>query len=628
MGHLDHINSASDLADLSERELAALADEIREFLIDSVAKTGGHLGPNLGVVELTIALHRVFDSPHDVLIWDTGHQAYVHKLLTGRRDGFASLRQAGGLSGYPSRAESPHDIVENSHASTALSWADGMAKAFEVRGETDRAVVAVVGDGALTGGMCWEALNNLAAGDRPVVVIVNDNGRSYAPTVGGVARHLAVLRLSPSYEQALDVVRTTLSHTPLIGPPLFDALHGVKKGLKDLLAPQVMFEDLGLKYVGPIDGHDIAEVEAALRRARGFGGTVIVHCLTEKGHGYPPARDDEADQFHAVPVIDPVSGRPLGVAPPKWTSVFAEELVALGHERPDIVAITAAMLRPTGLHPFAQAFPDRVFDVGIAEQHAVTSAAGMATAGLHPVVAIYATFLNRAFDQLLMDVALHRLGVTFVLDRAGVTGPDGASHNGVWDMAVLGVVPGLRLAAPRDAPRLRAALREAVDVEDAPTVIRFPSSSVVADIEPVSRVGTLDLLRRDQDSDVLIVSVGSMSRLSLDVAERVAAQGLGVTVVDPRWVLPVDPNLPALAAGHSLVVTVEDGVVAGGIGDALARELRQLGISRPVRSFGLPREFLAPGTRPDVLAKAGLDPQVISRAVIEAAAQAEHQLSG
>jgi 1-deoxy-D-xylulose-5-phosphate synthase len=627
VGQLERITSPADLRGLDHESLADLAAEIRDFLIDSVSKTGGHLGPNLGVVELTLAMHRVFDSPRDVLVWDTGHQAYVHKLLTGRQAGFAELRQAGGLSGYPSRSESPHDVVENSHASTALSWADGLAKAFELQGDSDRSVVAVVGDGALTGGMCWEALNNLAAGDRRVVVVVNDNGRSYAPTVGGLARHLAALRLNPSYEQALDVVRTTLARTPLIGPPLFDALHGVKKGLKDLLTPQVMFEDLGLKYVGPIDGHDVAEVEAALRRARGFGGTVIVHCLTEKGHGYSPATDDEADQFHAVPVMDPVTGVPLGVSPPKWTQVFAEELVAIGHERDDVVAITAAMLRPTGLHPFSEAFPGRVFDVGIAEQHAVTSAAGMATGGLHPVVAIYATFLNRAFDQVLMDVAMHRLGVTFVLDRAGVTGPDGASHNGMWDMAVLGVVPGLRLAAPRDAPRLRAALREAVTVDDAPTVIRFPSSSIVADIEPVTRIGRLELLRRDTSSDVLIVSVGSMARLALDVADRISAQGLGATVVDPCWVQPVDPNLPALAAAHSLVVTIEDGVITGGVGDALARELRGLGIDRPVRSFGLPREFLAQGSRPEVLAAAGLDPQVIARAITETAARAEQLVS-
>ncbi|MDQ1684245.1 MAG: 1-deoxy-D-xylulose-5-phosphate synthase, partial [Frankiaceae bacterium] len=476
---LDSIHGPDDVKALDANRLPALAQEIREFLVDAVSRTGGHLGPNLGVVELTIALHRVFDSPHDVLLWDTGHQAYVHKLLTGRAADFDRLRQAGGLSGYPSRAESEHDHIENSHASTALSYADGYAKAFALRGETDRSVVAVVGDGALTGGMCWEAINNIAAApDRPVVIVVNDNGRSYAPTVGGLAQHLNALRLSPSYEQVLDLVKGSLSRTPLVGAPLYDALHGMKKGLKDLLQPQAMFEDLGMKYVGPIDGHDVGALEHALRRARDFGAPVIVHCLTKKGHGYPPAEADEADNFHGVSIIDPITGRPVGIAPPSWTQVFAEEMVAIGHQRDDVVAITAAMLRPVGLHGFATTFPDRVFDVGIAEQHAVASAAGLASAGLHPVVCVYATFLNRAFDQVLMDVALHKLPVTFVLDRAGVTGEDGPSHNGMWDLSLLGVVPGMRVAAPRDATRLRELLREAVDYDGGPTALRFPKASV------------------------------------------------------------------------------------------------------------------------------------------------------
>ncbi|HEU5034104.1 MAG TPA: 1-deoxy-D-xylulose-5-phosphate synthase [Mycobacteriales bacterium] len=620
---LRSIGSPADLKALPANRLPALAGEIRSFLIEAVARTGGHLGPNLGVVELTIALHRVFDSPRDAIVWDTGHQAYVHKMLTGRADRFDQLRQAGGLSGYPSRAESPHDLVENSHASTALSYADGLAKAFALRGEPDRNVVAVVGDGALTGGMCWEALNNIAAApDRPVVIVVNDNGRSYAPTVGGLAHHLNALRLSPSYEQALEMVKSSLSRTPWVGPPLYDALHGVKKGLKDLLQPQAMFEDLGLKYVGPIDGHDIGAVEAALRRARGFGAPVIVHCLTQKGHGFKPAEDDEADNFHGVPVIDPVTGRPVGVAPRSWTHVFAEEMVGLGHERDDVVAITAAMLRPVGLHPFAQAFPDRVFDVGIAEQHAVTSAAGLATGGLHPVVCVYATFLNRAFDQVLMDVALHRLPVTFVLDRAGVTGDDGASHNGMWDLSILGVVPGMRVAAPRDATRLRELLREAVDWSEGPTALRFPKASVAdADVPALDRVGEMDVLRRDEDAEVLLVSVGALAPLVLEVAERLQAQGIGVTVVDPRWVLPVDAALPALAAAHGRVVTVEDNGAAGGIGDAVAREVRARGVRTPVRSFALPQQFLAQGKRAEVLAGAGLTAQEVARAVVEAVAQ-------
>jgi 1-deoxy-D-xylulose-5-phosphate synthase len=625
---LRSISSPDDLKAMEASALPALAAEIREFLVDAVARTGGHLGPNLGVVELTIALHRVFDSPHDLLVWDTGHQAYVHKLLTGRADGFPRLRQAGGLSGYPSRAESEHDVVENSHASTALSYADGIAKAFALTGRTDRAVVAVVGDGALTGGMCWEALNNIAAApDRPVVIVVNDNGRSYAPTVGGLAQHLAALRLSPSYEQALDLVKSSLARTPVVGTPLYEALHGLKKGLKDLLQPQAMFEDLGLKYVGPIDGHDIAAVEGALRRARGFGAPVIVHCLTDKGHGYLPAENDEADNFHGVPVIDPVSGAPVSVAATSWTQVFADELLALGHERQDIVAVTAAMLRPVGLHPFAAEFPERAFDVGIAEQHAVTSAAGMAMAGLHPVVCVYATFLNRAFDQVLMDVGLHKCAVTFVLDRAGVTGEDGPSHNGMWDLSILGIVPGMRVAAPRDARRLRELLREAVDCATGPTAVRFPKASVAdADIAAIDRLGGVDVLRRDADADVLLVSVGALAPMVLDVAVRLQAQGIGCTVVDPRWVLPVDDAMPALAAAHGLVAVVEDNGTVGGIGDAVARELRQRGIAVPVRSFALPQRFLDAGKRPEVLTAVGLTAQDVARDIVEAVARQDPSL--
>ncbi|MBV9098872.1 MAG: 1-deoxy-D-xylulose-5-phosphate synthase, partial [Frankiaceae bacterium] len=623
-GLLDDIHGPDDVKALDPAHLPALAQEIRDFLVAAVARTGGHLGPNLGVVELTIALHRVFDSPHDVLLWDTGHQAYVHKLLTGRAADFDRLRQAGGLSGYPSRAESEHDHVENSHASTALSYADGYAKAFALRGETDRSVVAVVGDGALTGGMCWEAINNIAAApERPVVIVVNDNGRSYAPTVGGLAQHLNALRLSPSYEQVLDLVKGSLARTPVVGAPLYDALHGMKKGIKDLLQPQAMFEDLGLKYVGPIDGHDVGALEQALRRARDFGEPVIVHCLTKKGHGYPPAEADEADNFHGVSIIDPITGRPVGIAPPSWTQVFAEEMVAIGHERDDVVAITAAMLRPVGLHGFETMFPDRVFDVGIAEQHAVASAAGLASAGMHPVVCVYATFLNRAFDQVLMDVALHGLPVTFVLDRAGVTGEDGPSHNGMWDLSLLGVVPGMRVAAPRDSTRLRELLREAVEYDEGPTALRFPKASVNDnDIDTVDRIGGMDVLRRDDDADVLIVSAGAVAPLALEVADRVAAQGVGVTVVDPRWVLPVDGALPALAAAHALVVTIEDNGRAGGIGDAVARELRDRSITTPVQNVALPQEFLPTGRRDVLLRELGLSAQEVARAAVEAVARA------
>ena len=625
---LESITGPADLKRLDPADLPRLATEIRDLLVAAVSRTGGHLGPNLGVVELTIALHRVFDSPRDRILWDTGHQSYVHKMLTGRQAAFDTLRQSGGLSGYPSRAESPHDVIENSHASTALSYADGLAKAYALRGEK-RAVVAVVGDGALTGGMCWEALNNIAAAkDRPVIIVVNDNGRSYALTVGGLANHLASLRLAPAYEQVLDVVRSVLGRTPLVGQPLFEALHGIKRGLKDVMQPQVLFEDLGLKYVGPIDGHDVAAVESALRRARDFGGPVIVHCVTRKGFGYPPAESDDADCLHGVGVIDPVSGRLLAPSERGWTAVFAEEMLALGAERPDVVAITAAMLQPVGLQAFAAAYPHRVFDVGIAEQHAVTSAAGLALGGLHPVVALYATFLNRAFDQVLMDVALHRLPVTFVLDRAGVTGEDGPSHHGMWDLSILSVVPGLQVAAPRDAATLRNELREALAVEG-PTALRFPKGAVGPDIPAVRRLGRVDVLRDPgpgQTEDVLVVVVGAFARLGLEVAERVARQGIGVTLVDPRWVLPVDPGLVELAGRHSLVVTMEDGGRAGGVGASLAQALRDVGSGTLLRDFGIPQRFLAQGKRDALFAEIGLTAQELARQVVETVAQREPDL--
>jgi len=613
------IQSPADLRGLDAAQLSVLATEIREHLVASVSRTGGHLGPNLGVVELTIALHRVFDSPHDVLLWDTGHQAYVHKMLTGRAGEFGSLRQAGGLSGYPSRTESAHDVIENSHASTALSYADGMAKAFALTNQRDRAVVAVVGDGALTGGMCWEALNNIAGADRPVVIVVNDNGRSYAPTIGGFAQHLAALRLLPEWETALAAVKRAVPRTPLVGKPAYAALHGVKQGLKDLLAPQVMFEDLGLKYVGPIDGHDVEAAEAALRRARAHGGPVVVHCVTQKGRGYAPAENDAADCFHGVGAIDPATGKSLatGAALP-WTQVFADEILAIARERRDVVAVTAAMLRPVGLHPFAEEYPERVFDVGIAEQHALTSAAGLAFGGLHPVVCVYATFLNRAFDQVLMDVALHEQPVTIVLDRAGVTGDDGASHHGMWDLALLGLVPGMRVAAPRDATRLREQLREAVSDETGPTVVRFPKAQTGRELEAVGRIGAADVLRAHVDARVLVVSVGPLAEAAVDAADLLAADGIAATVVDPRWVLPVEPALAELASAYDLVVTVEDGVLDGGVGDALARALRDILARSQVVSLGLAKEFVPHGRRADILRAGGLDASGIAAAILRA----------
>ncbi|WP_326710138.1 MULTISPECIES: 1-deoxy-D-xylulose-5-phosphate synthase [unclassified Streptomyces] len=609
---LESIRGPRDLKALGEEQLDELAAEIREFLIHAVARTGGHLGPNLGVVELSMALHRVFESPVDRILWDTGHQSYVHKMLTGRQD-FSKLRGKGGLSGYPSREESEHDVIENSHASTALGWADGLAKANQVLGERGH-VVAVIGDGALTGGMAWEALNNIAAArDRPLIIVVNDNERSYAPTIGGLANHLATLRTTDSYEKVLAWGKDVLLRTPVIGHTVYESLHGAKKGFKDAFAPQGMFEDLGLKYVGPIDGHDLGAVESALRRAKRFHGPVVVHCLTEKGRGYEPALADEADRFHTVGVMDPLTCEPLAPSNgPSWTSVFGDEIARIGRERDDVVAITAAMLHPVGLTKFAQEFPGRVWDVGIAEQHAAVSAAGLATGGLHPVVAVYATFLNRAFDQLLMDVALHNCGVTFVLDRAGVTGVDGASHNGMWDMSVLQVVPGLRIAAPRDAEQLRAQLREAVTVDDAPTLIRFPKESVGPEIPAVDRIGGLDVLHRADAPDVLLVSVGVMAPVCLQVAELLEARGINCTVVDPRWVKPVDPDLAPLAARHRLVAVVEDNSKAAGVGSAVALALGEAEVDIPVRRFGIPDQFLAHAKRGEVLADIGLTPVEIA----------------
>ncbi|WP_125777782.1 1-deoxy-D-xylulose-5-phosphate synthase [Antribacter gilvus] len=621
MGLLSGIRSPEDVRALTPGQMPELAEEVRRFLVDRVSRTGGHLGPNLGVVELTIAMHRVFESPRDTFVFDTGHQSYVHKLLTGRQD-FSALRKRGGLSGYPSRAESEHDVVENSHASTALSWADGIAKANLVQGRDDRHVVAVIGDGALTGGMAWEALNNIAESrERRLVIVVNDNGRSYSPTIGGLANHLDTLRTTRGYEAFLDWGKRTLTRSGAPGRFAYGWLHGLKKGLKDVVAPQGMFEDLGIKYIGPVDGHDVAALEHALGRARAYGAPVIVHAITEKGRGYTPAEQDVADRFHAVGVIHPETGLPVAPSRFGWTSVFADEIVKIGRRRPDVVAITAAMLHPVGLAPFAEAFPERTFDVGIAEQHAATSAAGMAYAGLHPVVAVYATFLNRAFDQVLMDVALHKAGVTFVLDRAGITGEDGASHNGMWDMAMLRIVPGLRLAAPRDEATLRTALRAAVDVDDAPTVVRYPKGALRGEIPAVEELDGVDVVARYDAAPrsrgrgvvagqgaaagagaaaqggttarrVLVVGVGSMCGTALDTGEALAAHGVDVTVASPTWVLPVPAALVKLAGEHDLVVTVEDGVVDGGIGAMLAQRAGEQGVRTPHVHLGLSVEFL------------------------------------
>ena len=618
MNHLSRIKSPGDLARFSQEELTELAAEIRAFLIEKVSKSGGHLGPNLGIVELSIALHRVFESPQDVMVYDTGHQSYVHKILTGRAAGFEKLRQRGGLAGYPSRAESEHDVIENSHASTALSWADGIARGFALQNQSDRTVVAVVGDGALTGGMSWEALNNIAASDDlKLVIVVNDNERSYSPTIGGVATYLSTLRATKGYEKFLDWGKQVLEKTPVVGNPIYETLHGMKKGIKDIVAPQGMFEDLGLKYLGPVDGHDIPALERALIQAKKFSGPVLVHAITEKGRGHAPALNDEAEKFHAVGVVDPETGEPLSNNGATWTKVFSEALVEIGRERKDVVAITAAMLGPTGLDRFQAEFPERTFDVGIAEQHAVTSAAGMAYTGLHPVVAVYSTFLNRAFDQLLLDVGLHKAGVTFVLDRAGITGDDGPSHHGIWDLALTGIIPNAFVAAPRDGARLKESLSEAVAISDAPSIIRFPKGAIGKDLPAFERRGGLDVLYRGESSDILLVSIGAMAPLAIDAAAQAFREGVGVTVVDPLWVKPLPADsLLAMAPRFKRVVVLEDGIKHGGIASTLSELFRENGLDLPSHSIGVPLEFIQHSKRAEILQDIGITSQSISRQLV------------
>ena len=614
---LNQIKSPADLRKLSAIEINQLSSEIRSFLIEQVSKSGGHLGPNLGVVELTIAIHRIFDSPKDVVVFDTGHQSYVHKLLTGRMAGFEKLRQRGGLAGYPNRSESEHDVVENSHASTALSWSDGIAKGFSLTNQKDRTVVCVVGDGALTGGMSWEALNNISTSkNERLVIIVNDNERSYSPTIGGLATYLSTLRATSGYEKFLDWGKGVLERTPVVGHPIYETLHGVKKGIKDIVAPQGMFEDLGLKYLGPVDGHDVVAMEKTLKIAKDYGKPVLVHVITEKGKGHAPAINDEAEKFHAVGVVDAETGQPLSKSGKSWTSVFSDELVKIGAERSDVVAITAAMMGPTGLDKFEKAFPDRTFDVGIAEQHAATSAAGMAFAGLHPVVAVYSTFLNRAFDQLLLDVALHKAGVTFVLDRAGVTGDDGPSHNGMWDLALTGIVPTLHVAAPRDGERVKETLREALDIADAPSLIRFPKGAVNADIPAFERRDGIDVLYRGESADVLLISIGAFASIAVEAAAQAYREGVGVTVIDPRWVKPLPQSLVTMAQRYKNVVVLEDGIKHGGIASTISELFRDAQLNVPVHSIGLPLTFLEHSKRAEILEDLGITVQNITRSLV------------
>jgi len=614
---LESIKNPADLRGLSYDQLTELSSEIRQFLVTKVSKTGGHLGPNLGVVELTIAIHRIFDSPKDVVLFDTGHQSYVHKILTGRADQFDGLRQRGGIAGYPNRAESEHDVIENSHASTALSWGDGISRGFTITNQTDRSVVVVVGDGALTGGMSWEALNNIAAAEsRNLVIVVNDNERSYSPTIGGLATYLATLRVTRGYEKFLDWGKEVLSNTPVVGNPIYETLHGMKKGIKDIIAPQGMFEDLGLKYVGPIDGHDVLAMERALTQAKEFGAPVLVHVITEKGKGHSPAVADEAEKFHAVGIVDPETGTPVAKSVTSWTNVFSDEMLVLGKERTDIVAITAAMLGPTGLDKFQEHFPDRTIDVGIAEQHAVTSAAGLAFTGLHPVFAVYSTFLNRAFDQLLLDVALHKAGITFVLDRAGITGDDGPSHHGIWDLAITGIVPTMRVAAPRDATRLRETLRESLDINDAPTAIRFPKGAVAKDIPAFERRDGVDVLYRGESADVLLVSIGSMAAIAVEAASQAYREGVGVTVIDPRWVKPLPATLVTMARRYKSVVVLEDGIKHAGIASAISEQFREAGLNIAIHSIGIPLEFIEHSKRSEILDDLGINAQKISRDIV------------
>jgi 1-deoxy-D-xylulose-5-phosphate synthase len=606
------------LAALSHENLIELSAEIRALLIEKVSKTGGHLGPNLGVVELTIAIHRAFESPKDVIVFDTGHQSYVHKMLTGRGGAFDTLRQRGGISGYPNRRESEHDVIENSHASTALSWGDGISRGFSLQGANDRHVVVVVGDGALTGGMSWEALNNIAPEQkRNLVIVINDNERSYSPTIGGVATYLSTLRVTSGYEKFLDWGKEVLHKTPVVGMPIYETLHGMKKGIKDIVAPQGMFEDLGLKYLGPIDGHDIAAMERALRQAKEYGAPILVHAITEKGKGHKPAVADEAEKFHAVGVIDPESGEPLAKSGTSWTKVFAQELVEIGKTREDIVAITAAMLGPTGLDQFQAAYPERTIDVGIAEQHAVTSAAGLAFTGLHPVVAVYSTFLNRAFDQMLLDVALHKAGVTFVLDRSGVTGDDGPSHHGIWDLALTGIVPTMHVAAPRDGARLKELLREAVEISDAPSMVRFPKGTVQEDIPAFERRDGIDVLYRGESADVLMISVGAMAAIAVEAASSAYREGVGVTVIDPRWVKPLPESLVRMAERYKSVVVLEDGIRHAGIGSSISEMFRDAGVLIPLHSIGVPLEFIEHSKRGQILSDIGITAQSIARSVVE-----------
>jgi 1-deoxy-D-xylulose-5-phosphate synthase len=621
---LESINSPTDLARLDQDELTTLAAEIRTFIVEAVSKTSGHLGSNLGAVELTLALHRVFCSPRDILLWDTGHQAYVHKIVTGRQDMFGTLRQTGGLSGYPSRAESVHDWVENSHASTILSYAHGLAAGVARSSSPDRKVVAVIGDGSMTGGMAFEGLNNLGHSGSRVVVVLNDNGRSYAPTISRLSESLTRIRLHPGLKSMRGRIEDVLRELPGVGNLAYSSLQGVYSAVREVIEPPAFFEALGVRYVGPIDGHDIPGMEQALRQAASYDGPIVVHVLTQKGRGYRPAEDDDEKCLHDAPVFDPALGPTEGWSAPRgYTQAFNEAMLSIGERYPNVVAITAAMPGPTGLLPFAGRWPDRFFDVGIAEQTAVTSAAGMAMAGLRPVVAVYSTFMNRAFDQMHLDVGLHGLPVVFALDRAGVTGPDGPSAHGLLDLALCCKVPGMTVFAPSSAQEVPVMLETALQLSG-PAAIRWPRTAA-RHVDP-DQVGSGLTARRVRAGDagsedsVCILGVGKMLEAAEEAADLLAADGIETTVWDVRVVKPLDPQMLADAGRHSLVVTVEDGIRTGGAGslitDAMA-DLFETRTSPPVLILGVPVAYIPHGDPAILLGQLGLDGPGIAASIVK-----------
>jgi 1-deoxy-D-xylulose-5-phosphate synthase len=623
---LADIRQPSDLRPLTLPQLEGLAAEIREFVVSAVSETGGHLGSNLGAVELTLALHRVFDSPRDAILWDTGHQAYIHKIVTGRRAGFGKLRQADGISGYPSREESIHDFIENSHASTVLSYAYGLAVARDAGQSVDRRhIVAVIGDGSMTGGMAYEALNNLGHSDKRVIIVLNDNGRSYAPTVsnlsqGALSNKLTDIRLNPVYVRRQRKIEKWLKDLPVIGPQAERGMEAFKAGVREFLQPPAFFEALGVRYVGPIDGHDIDALEHAFKAAqqRVEEGPIVIHVITQKGRGYSPAEDDDEKHLHDAPVFNPATG-PSKSVPTGYTEAFSDTIVNLAKTDPCIVAITAAMPGPTGLIQFQQQFPDRFFDVGIAEQHAVTAAAGMAMGGMRPIVALYSTFLNRAWDQVVYDVALHRLPVIFCLDRAGITGDDGPSHHGIYDMALLSKVPGMRVLAPSSTQEVEQMLKDAITLaNEGPVVIRYPKG--VARSVDAADVGSGLAARKlltDESNTVCILAIGKMVAASLDAAALLAAKGISATVWDVRSCAPLDQSMIDNAAAHQVVVTVEDGIREGGIGMTIEDLVSHAtGSHRPsIEVLGIPKQFI-PQAKPDaILSRLGLNAEGIAATV-------------